>query len=652
MTAAVRIATSRWRDVRESVCGMWAILASNILQLYPRWLSSANPIWPIWSIHDAGVQCSVLVTMILKTIFLHPLGPALILALGGAVLAVLRRIARRNAVLAQMIVGRPQSEAPKSRLVQVRLLVALLAVLLATALLLYLRTLSPRPVLAWTWQPLTVAGSVLEWRVDAWNWIAAAAILALTGVAALLGEVMMAPAPRLRLDVRGVDLERTLWLGAAALIFISSNNILTLASTWLILDAALAVRLHLDAGDASAASTGSMAQASGRAWSALTLSGMLILILVASLGETGIRAGLSAARLTELQIALLWIAALVRAGVYPFHIWLLGGKGVSQANWLPVQLIGATAGLWLLGRVHALAGPDFLRQPEWVALSALALLGTAIVAWTVEDGKERWRWIALNRASLAVMAAYTAAAPGPEALVWSLVTFSLGCALLAAGQATCELVGWRVPALLAALALWGMPATAGFLARRVLVFPTESAVAAPLFAVVMLAEVLLVAALWQAVNGDYVRRDPVGPPDRRRLLLLGVTIVILAIPLVGFGLFPRPLAALAGWPPADNANGLIAAIQQTRRSVWIGLLLAAAGGIALGIYRDRLLSQVRGWQAGIATIAGLEWLYAGLAAGFRLAGNGLRYFATLGEGEGYLGWLALAAFVLWVLLRG
>ncbi|MGE5604050.1 MAG: hypothetical protein ACM30E_13445 [Nitrososphaerales archaeon] len=588
--------------------------------------------------------------MILKTLFLNPLGPALILVLGGAVLAVLRRIARRNAVLAQMIAGRPLGEPPKSRLDRVRLPLALLTVLLSVALLLYLRTLSPRPTLAWTWQPLTVAGSIFEWRLDAWNWVAAATILALVSVAALLGEA--AAAPRHRLDMRGVDLERTLWLGAAALVFIASNNILTLASTWLIFDAAIALRLHLDAGDVSTASTRPTTQASGRAWSALTVSGALILILLASLGETGIRAGLTAARLTELQIALLWIAALVRAGVYPFHIWLSGGKGVSQANWLPVQLIGAAAGLWLLGRVHALAGPGFLRQPEWVALSALALLGTAIVAWTAEDGKERWRWIALNRASLAVMAAYTAAAPGPEALVWSLVTFSLGCSLLAAGQAARELLGWRAPAYLAALALWGMPATIGFLARRVLVFPTESAVAAPLFAVVILAEVLLVAALWQAVTADYPREAPTETPGRRRLLIIGVAVVILVVPLIGFGLFPRPLATLAGWPRTDNQAGLLAAIRETRRSVWIGLLLAGAGGITLGVYRERLLGQVRGWQAGIATIARLEWFYAGMAAGMRLAGSALRYFATLGEGEGYLGWLALAAFVLWVLLRG
>jgi hypothetical protein len=134
--------------------------------------------------------------------------------------------------------------------------------------------------------------------------------------------------------------------------------------------------------------------------------------------------------------------------------------------------------------------------------------------------------------------------------------------------------------------------------------------------------------------------------------MLSGAVVVLAIPLIGFGLFPRLLAAMAGPPAEDAAGGLARVIGETRRSVWGGLFLAAAGGVALGIYRERLLSQVRGWQAGIASIASLEWLYAGLAAGFRLVGSGLQFFATLGEGEGYLGWLALAVFLVWVLLRG
>ena len=623
--------------------------------------------------------------MILTNLFLHPLGPALILSLGGVVLAVLRRMARRSAVTAQMIAGRPLKALPKSWPFDVRLPIALLAVLAATALLTHLRTLSPRPVLSWTWQPLTVAGSVMEWRVDAWNWTASVLIIALTGIAILLGDGLLGRPSRTRFDLIGVDEERILWLGAAALVFVSSGNILTLASSWLILDAALAARLHLS----------HTAEVSGRSWGALSLAGVLLLFLLALLGENGIRAGLAEPRLpggqalTDGQLVLLWVAALIRAGVYPLHFWLTG-LGVSRRGyWLPIYLIGPTAGLWLLGRVHALAGAEWLRRPEWIALSALALLGTALVAWAVEDRNRRWRWIALNRASLAVIAAYTAAAAGPEALVWSLATFSLGCALLAAGQACRDMLGWRAPVWLAALALWGLPGTVGFFARSALVFPTDFALAIPLFVVVLLAEVLLVASLWEAVRGGRAPKDPgiqngtgsavtreasilsgatggsavegrsvpatSGSPDPGRLARLRVAAaaLVLIIPLIAFGFLPRYLAALAGWPDAENFGSIFDnMLGETRRSVWGGLALSAVLGVALGIFRERILGQMRGWQAGIVEIASLEWLYKAVTAGFAFLAGVLRYFADLGEGEGYLGWLALAGLVLWVLLRG
>ena len=386
---------------------------------------------------------------------------------------------------------------------------------------------------------------------------------------------------------------------------------------------------------------------------------IILLFLLALLGENGIRANLVERKLpvgqplTDGQLALLWVAALIRAGVYPLHFWLTG-LGVSRPGyWLPIYLIGPTAGLWLLGRVHALAGADWLRRPEWIALSVLALLGTALVAWAVEDRNRRWRWIALNRAGLAVIAAYTASAAGPEALVWSLATFSLGCALLAAGQACRDLLGWRGPVWLAALALWGLPGTVGFFARSVLVFPTDFALAIPLFAVILLAEVLFVASLWEVVRYDRTSLTAGEMPSRLSRLRVAAAVTVLAIPIIAFGLFPRQLAALAGWPDAQHFGSLFNnALGETRRSVWGGLALSAVLGVALGVFRERIFGQMRGWQAGIVTVASLEWLYQGVTAGFKFLASGLQYFAALGEGEGYLGWLALAGLILWVLLRG
>lgn len=580
--------------------------------------------------------------MKLVSLFVQPLGPALILSLGGILLAVLRRQMRRKAVLAQMIAGRSLPAWPRFKLYAARLPLALLAVLAAALLLVHLRTVSPRPTLGWTWQPLTVAGSAIEWRLDAWNWLASALIAGLTGIALLLGEGFRGPLSQPRLDLVGVEQERTLYLGAAGLVFVASGNILTMTMGWVILDAALALRLQLspEAGTAS------------RAWGALSLSGVLLLLLLALLGEDGIRADLLAPRLTGLETGLLWLIALIRAGVYPFHYWLTAPNHARHDHWLPMFLIGPLTGLWLLGRVHALAGAGWLRRPEWIALSTLALLGTALVAWSVEDPNRRWRWIALNRASLAVMVAYTSTIAGPEALAGALVTYGLGCALLAAGGAVSERFGWRGVSGLAALCLWGLPGTVGFLTREALVFPTESAVATPLFGVVMLAEILLVAALWQAAVEQPGPSAAERARGRASALRVALAALLVAVPLIAFGLFPRPLAVLAGWASAAEPPDLASLIAGARRSVWIGLALPAVLGAVLALFRKRLLGQMRGWQAGIAAVASLEWLYRGVAAVFGVFASGLQYFATLGEGEGYLGWLALASLILWVLLRG
>ena len=59
-----------------------------------------------------------------------------------------------------------------------------------------------------------------------------------------------------------------------------------------------------------------------------------------------------------------------------------------------------------------------------------------------------------------------------------------------------------------------------------------------------------------------------------------------------------------------------------------------------------------GWQRGIAGIVSLAWLYQAVGFGLSVMASTLQYFARLGEGEGYLGWLALGVLVVWVLLRG
>jgi hypothetical protein len=593
------------------------------------------------------------------------LGPALVLALGASLLMVWRWLALQREARMVALRGSPgRTAGPVSPFVRLQLPIALLAVFAALILLAILRAMATRPILSWIWQPLTVAGGLLEWRLDGWNWLTAVLILLLTAGAALLGQTDTVGASGRSLtrpDRAGSRLEQTLWLAAAALVFTASANVVTLASSWILFDAALTWRLR----------PGEQVEPGARAWSLLSFTAILLLLVLALLGEGGVKAPLVGRSFDRWELGLLWLAALIRAGVYPLHFWLIGSGRLDRAGRLLLGVLAPLLGLWLLARLQAGALREWLHRPEWAALGALALLGSALVAWTAIDDEWRWRWIAINRASLVVLAAYLSGSAVPEALVWPVVTFSLGCALLLVGQTVRVQLGWRIPAWLAVLALWGLPGTTGFLARWAVVYPTDLRLALPLFALIMLAEALLMATLWRAARGPEVQgssqltRAPAdsqahrtapedGPPARRWSTLAGsaLAVVLLALPLVVWGLDPRGLARLTGWPPTDIFPALGAALTQARKSVWIGLGLSAGLGVVLGVYRQRIFSGMLGWQRGITEIVSLEWLYQAIAFGLGALASALQYFARLGEGEGYLGWLALGVLLVWVLLRG
>jgi hypothetical protein len=193
--------------------------------------------------------------------------------------------------------------------------------------------------------------------------------------------------------------------------------------------------------------------------------------------------------------------------------------------------------------------------------------------------------------------------------------------------------------------------------------------AAPLFGIVLIAEILLVASLWQSVRDTGDSSGPVAAMHEESpassqvavphsaLVRLGLATILLAAPAIGWGLFPRQFASLGAFALPDiwAAPGTLTVGQvlaTARRSVWIGLAVSAVGGVALGVRRARVLGRLRGWQRTLGEVVSLEWLYRAAVSVLRLAGGSLQYFARLGEGEGYLGWLALAGLILWVLLRG
>ena len=137
------------------------------------------------------------------------------------------------------------------------------------------------------------------------------------------------------------------------------------------------------------------------------------------------------------------------------------------------------------------------------------------------------------------------------------------------------------------------------------------------------------------------------------LFRVGLAIVLLAVPAFVWGLYPGGWLRLGGFALPDGALTL-EQLLGPRRGVRSGSAWSCRrwAGLRWASGRTLILGQMRGWQQIIGAVVSLEWLYRAIGCRLRLAGSGLQYFARLGEGEGYLGWLALAGLVLWVLLRG
>ncbi len=575
----------------------------------------AEAIWP-FDIQPLQSADALRPSMI-NSLFFHPLGPSLLLALGAAVLMLVARL--------------PQQRARWT------LAIALAATLLSLLLLAILRTPSGTQTslhtLSWVWQPLIVTGGRMEWQLDRWNWLAALIIglMAMTSLA-----LQDADEPR---ELGTPRAARTLLLAAAAMAFVFSNNLLAVATCAVLLDAALAYRL----------APGYAEFPAGRTWGMLSLATLPLLVVLVLAGEGNIHADLLTGDLTRTQLGLLWLSAMVRAGIYPLHLWQPRTGTLDAGDRVALHLLAPLAGIWLLARIHGLGGVEWAEGLEWGVLGAAALLGTAIGAWTADEDGETWRWLALNRAALALAGAYRADPAGPPVFVWALVAFALGPALLALGLAVRSRWGWTMPLWIGVLATWGFPGTPGFLARASLVFPAGSPLAWPIFALAMVAETLLVAALWRLVFAPGPDAAAV-PHGRRGVVRLSIAAALLGAATLAWGVAPRQLLQLVALLPVPENSSLWQSVGDAPASTWIAFAVSGILGVLLGAYRGRVFGSMRGWQQGAAQVVNMEWAYQTLNAGLLAAGAALRYFATVGEGEGYLGWLALAGMLLVALL--
>ncbi len=565
-----------------------------------------------------------------------PIGPPVVLMLGAVAVWIVGRQLRH-----------PQWQSS----------VALAFWLIAVLQTVLLRLEPVVPVYSSPWQPFVIGSSYLLWVGDGWNWYVSALLLVLGGVAILLsgfgGQYVDEPAPIER-DQATLTLMSHLGVLATALLFVGSGNLLTVTLTWVIMDLLVLVRNAIAPVDQPEASLTPGSLPPIHRTPGLSLLGALLLLIgLLPAGPGGLSQPLQGGTLPIETILLMLMAAAIRAGAYPFHIWLLPASSIRLK--LPDRfidhLVPVVCGLWLLGWSSGLGGATLLVRPEFVILVLMALLGSAIAAYTATEKPGHTTFVLVTLVGVAGLTAILSEAQGPAALIWPTTTVALGGGLWLVGERVWREWGWQIPVSVGALALVGVPFTAGFLTQsavaRLLMGDFSGSLVLPFFVIYVMAQTLLVSALLRSWGAQERNAVGLALPVIWRLLAASL---VLAIPLVVAGIQPQAIAALASIPDAIPHNVGNPPTAVAGPSVWLTLSVPLLLGMGLAVLRPRFWALLGQWPDRLAHMAGLEWLTRIFDWGTDRVGSIWETGLEIFEGAGYVGWLVTFVVVGYFLM--
>ena len=481
----------------------------------------------------------------------------------------------------------------------------------------------------WLWQaPLGLETALgLQW--DGWAWLAGWLVF-IAGVAALSLPTW---------GCRPGFVSPRFWtpfLTAAALLVLTSATWTTLLVGW----ALLLFSTGMLAGTPSSAAP--------RAWTFLLAAGLFLWLAPLFNGLGALDVVLSTSPLNLQAQLLLSLAVVIVAGIYPFHSWLASHPPRASGSQLVLHTIPALVAFHLISRFQV----PLLESFSWIALAITGLLGSAMAAWATDDDHRAWVYVAINRATWAMLVISLSRAHGAYRGLFPLAALGIGLVIWGlAPRLERPWLRW-----LTLFFLMGFPLTPGFLPNLDVSQLATSVRGFPLWMLVLLSQTLIVATI---LRPDMFVSHPAvakASPNKEGDFLprgLRVWLLVLAIAFgLWWGVFPAALTTTAGLTP----QGVLASAWAQMRAAglltgWITLLLPMLMGGLLVRWRGRLFAGQEAWLAKAASIASLDWLIRLARTGLHYAALVVGFGAEIFDGAGQFGWVLLILLILWLFFR-
>jgi len=491
------------------------------------------------------------------------------------------------------------------------------------------------------WRPFF--GSDLAYYVDGLAFLFAAlvALAGLATIATCLGRSE---------DLEGSSYAALLALLAAGLSFIFSANLITLCLSWVIFD--LTFLWALAASDHD----GSRMRSVPRILNLNCLACLSLLAAALLLGQGDDSLSLRSSSISTPVFGLILLVALVRAGLYPLHLWMPIGVQASLASRSLLHLVPASAGLYLLARLSAwpngvvsLSKDGALPYGQALIIaSSLAFAIGALLAWAEADLSKILSFIMMSQVGYAIASLAIAKPPTRVVILWPSLNLVLCLGLLFLSQDRFEPGNFwpRAASGLAIASLVGVPLTSGFVGRWHLYHSLLTGSHLAFLALSLLAEIFLFAALlrmWSAVS---INPSP-SELAYERLSVVGAAL--LAAPILILGLHPPVLRPLIEVVPFPTLVGLL---RSTTIARWVAFFLPPLGGYLLQRHRQRIFDPIEIFWLKLSTALRLEWLYSLLGQIVTGAAGTLEIVGRVSEGKGYLSWIAVMGLLVFLFLRG